>query len=240
MIDMIAFDADDTLWENEIYYTQAKKDFIHLLSGYVDDVSSIGLRLDEIEDGNINIYGYGIKSFTLSMIEAGIELSHNTIRGEDVGNIVKIGRRMLNTRVQLFPHTEKVLQELSKKWRLMLITKGDVFEQSLKIEHTGLSEYFRYIEIVGAKTAGIYRTVFERYRLDPQRILMVGNSLRSDIQPVLELGGVAVFIPYENTWAHEHIELDGSDHDGFYELEHLGQLPGLVEKINRRKETSSR
>jgi putative hydrolase of the HAD superfamily len=162
MFEIIAFDADDTLWDNEIYYIQAKQEFIKLLASYDNDVEWIERRLDEIEEGNVEIYGYGIKSFTLSMIEAAIEFSRGVISGDELEKIIYIGRRMLNTRVRLFPHTEQVLQELDKKWRLMLITKGDVFEQSLKIERTGLKEYFRYIEIVGAKTASIYNTVFER------------------------------------------------------------------------------
>jgi putative hydrolase of the HAD superfamily len=235
MFEIIAFDADDTLWDNEIYYIQAKQEFIKLLASYDNDVEWIERRLDEIEEGNVEIYGYGIKSFTLSMIEAAIEFSRGVISGDELEKIIYIGRRMLNTRVRLFPHTEQVLQVLDKKWRLMLITKGDVFEQSLKIERTGLKEYFRYIEIVGAKTASIYNTVFERYRLDPKRVLMVGNSLRSDILPILELGGVAVYIPYENTWAHEHIELHDIFHNGYYELENLGQLPNLLNEIKQRK-----
>lgn len=233
MFDIIAFDADDTLWENEIYYIQAKKEFIKLLSAYENDMQWIEERLDEIEEGNVEIYGYGIKSFTLSMVEAAIEFSQGDIRGTELQKIVNLGRHMLNTRVQLFPHTEAVLQELARKWRLMLITKGDVFEQSLKIERTGLKDYFRYIEIVGAKTASIYLTIFERYRLKPQRVLMVGNSLRSDIQPILELGGVAVYIPYDYTWAHEHIDMQGTAQDGYYELEHLGQLPDLLQTFSR-------
>lgn len=233
MFDIIAFDADDTLWENEIYYIQAKKEFITLLSAYENDMQWIEERLDEIEEGNVEIYGYGIKSFTLSMVEAAIEFSQGSISGTELQKILNLGRHMLNKRVKLFPHTEAVLQELARKWRLMLITKGDVFEQSLKIERTGLKDYFRYIEIVGAKTASIYLTIFERYRLKPQRVLMVGNSLRSDIQPILELGGVAVYIPYDHTWAHEHIDMQGTAQDGYYELEHLGQLPDLLQNFGR-------
>ncbi len=185
MIEFIALDADDTLWDNEIYYTQSKEAFVRLLSPYASQGETIKQRLDEIEEGNVAIYGYGIKSFTLSMLEAAIEISQGTISGGELGAILALGRRMLSTRVRVFPWTEDTLASLAKDWQLMLITKGDVFEQSKKIERTGLLKYFRYVEIVGEKTPATYRTLLERHRIAPQRFLMVGNSLRSDILPVL-------------------------------------------------------
>ena len=231
MIDILAFDADDTLWNNEIYYTRAKEEFVDWLLLYADDGEFVLQRLDEIEEGNVEIYGYGIKSFTLSMIEAAIEISQGLISPEHLEEIISLGRNMLRTPVEIFPHAEEVLARLSQDWEMMLITKGDVFEQSKKIERTGLARYFRHIEIVGEKTSSTYRVLIERHHLNPQRFLMVGNSLRSDILPVLELGGQAVYIPYANTWAHEH-KVDHFDtQDGYYEIEHLGQLPELLEQI---------
>ena len=231
MFDTIAFDADDTLWENEIYYRRSKEQFIDILTSYTGDREVVGNRLDEIEVGNVETYGYGIKSFTLSMLEAAIELSQGRIQADGLDKIISLGRQMLATRVQLFPHSVDVLQELAKDWRLMLITKGDVFEQSLKIERTGLKDYFRYIEIVGTKTAPTYQTIFERYRIDPRQIVMVGNSLRSDILSILELGGKAVYIPYEFTWFHEHIDDQDISHDGYHELDTLQQLPALIREL---------
>jgi putative hydrolase of the HAD superfamily len=231
MFDTIVFDADDTLWENEIYYRRSKEQFIDLLTLYTGDREVVGNRLDEIEVNNVEIYGYGIKSFTLSMLEAAIELSQGRIQADGLDKIISLGRQMLATRVQLFPHSVGVLQELAKDWRLMLITKGDVFEQSLKIERTGLIDYFRHIEIVGTKNAATYRTIFERYRIDPLQIVMVGNSLRSDILPILELGGKAVYIPYEFTWFHEHIDDQEISHDGYHELDNLQQLPAFIRQL---------
>lgn len=234
MFEFIALDADDTLWDNEIYYTQSKEAFVRLLSPYASDGETIKLRLDEIEEGNVAIYGYGIKSFTLSMLEAAIEISQGAISGKELEAIIELGREMLTTRVRVFPWTEETLATLAREWQLMLITKGDVFEQSKKIERTGLLKYFRYVEIVGDKTISTYRTLLERHRISPQRFLMVGNSLRSDILPVLELGGQAVYIPYADTWEHEH-RLDRElPKDGYYELENLAQLPELVQRLSRK------
>lgn len=233
MIEIIAFDADDTLWENEIYYRRAKEQFVELLSSYDGDREGIGRRLDQIEVGNVAIYGYGIKSFTLSMIEAAIDISHGGIRADELDRIISFGREMLDTRVEVFPHSADVLRELAGGWQLMLITKGDVFEQSLKIELTGLKEYFRYIEIVGTKTSATYRTIFERYHIDPQQVVMVGNSMRSDILPILELEGRAVYIPYEHTWFHEHVADQETHEAGYYELENLQQLPGLIRQLDQ-------
>jgi len=231
--DIIALDADDTLWDNESFYIQAKADFVALLQRYELSPEQVKARLDMIEEGNVAIYGYGIKSFLLSMVEAAIAISQGEIRGDDLRAVIDLGREMLSSPVKIFPHTEDTLAALSQRWDLMLITKGDVFEQSQKIERTGLAKYFRLVEIVGQKTPAVYRALLKRHNIDPRRFLMVGNSLRSDIQPVLALGGQAVYIPYINTWAHEH-RLDGElSKDGYYELESLAELPELLERITK-------
>jgi putative hydrolase of the HAD superfamily len=232
MFEIIALDADDTLWDNEIYYTQAKDEFVQLLKTYHQDGNAIKARLDEVEEGNVSIYGYGIKSFSLSMIEAAIEISQGAISGKELEAVARLGRKMLSTRVRVFPWTEGTLATLAKDWDLMMITKGDVFEQSKKIERTGLLKYFRYVEIVGDKTTAIYQALLERHRIQAQRFLMVGNSLRSDILPVLELGGIAVYIPYASTWVHEHRVDKEIPQDGYYELENLAELPALVRKLS--------
>jgi putative hydrolase of the HAD superfamily len=232
MFEIIALDADDTLWDNEIYYTQAKDEFVQLLKTYYQDENAVKARLDEVEEGNVSIYGYGIKSFSLSMIEAAIEISQGAISGKELEAVARLGRKMLSTRVRVFPWTEGTLATLAKDWDLMMITKGDVFEQSKKIERTGLLKYFRYVEIVGDKTTAIYQALLERHRIQAQRFLMVGNSLRSDILPVLELGGIAVYIPYASTWVHEHRVDKEIPQDGYYELENLAELPALVRKLS--------
>jgi putative hydrolase of the HAD superfamily len=230
MFDVIAFDADDTLWHNETRYIQAQNRYSQLLSRY-HSPEKAAQRLDEIELQNIRSYGYGIKSFTLSMIEAAIELTDGQITGREVEEILNLGRQMLTARVELFEQTAETLTRLSGNHDLMLITKGDLFEQGRKVERSGLSQHFRYIEIVAEKTAAVYRALLERHRLRAERFLMVGNSLKSDILPVLEIGGRAVYIPYEHTWIHERVVDAEIVRDGYYELEHLGELPALVEKL---------
>ena len=230
MFEIIAFDADDTLWDNEILYILAKARFVELLSIYQDS-DLIERRLDEIEVGNVSVYGYGIKSFMLSMAETAVELTGGRITGWEMSKVLDLGRQMLLHPVHLFPHTEEVLGELSKNWALMLLTKGDVFEQSKKIERSGVSHYFRYIEITGEKTKASYQALFERRSIDSRKFLMIGNSLKSDILPVIELGGQAVYIPYQNTWSHEHASQDEVSNGGYHEIENLGQLPGLIGKL---------
>ncbi len=167
------------------------------------------------------------------MIEAAIELTDGQITGSEIQEILDLGRQMLVAEVPLFEHTEETLVKLSTAHDLMLITKGDLFEQGKKVERSGLGKYFRYVEIVGEKTAATYRAILERHKLDPEQFLMVGNSMKSDILPVLEIGGRAVFIPYEHTWVHERVLDGGIERGGHFELEHLGQLPELVEKLSR-------
>jgi len=233
MFDIIALDADDTLWDNESFYIEAKAEFVVLLQMYEPDPDRVKARLDEIEESNVAIYGYGIKSFLLSMIEAALDLSDGLISSDDLQVVIDLGREMLISPVKIFAHTEETLAALSQRWDLMLITKGDIFEQSQKIERTGLAKYFHVVEIVGQKTPAVYKALLQRHNIDPSRFLMVGNSLRSDVQPVLALGGQAVYIPYINTWVHEH-RLDGElSKDGYYELESLAELPELLERITK-------
>jgi putative hydrolase of the HAD superfamily len=233
MFDIIALDADDTLWDNESFYIDAKEDFVGVLQIYEPDPDQVKARLEEIEEANVAIYGYGIKSFMLSMVEAALDISDDLISGEELETVIGLGRYMLSSPVQIFPYTEQVLAALAQRWKLMLITKGDVFEQSQKIERTGLAKYFCMVEIVGLKTPEVYAGLLQRHNIHPGRFLMVGNSLRSDIQPVLALGGQAVYIPFINTWAHEH-RVDGElSADGYYVLDSLAELPELLERISK-------
>jgi len=229
MFDVIAFDADDTLWCNEPFYTQAKSEFAHILSDYACS-SPIEQTLDLIEVGNIQHYGYGIKSFALSMVEAAVELTGGQIRGGDVQKLVDLARQMLQTDVQLFDHVAETLSALSS-YDLMLITKGDLFEQERKITCSGLASIFRYLEVVGEKSPEVYRGLLRKYNIDPARFLMVGNSLRSDILPVLEIGGQAVYIPYAHTWFHESESDVLQAAKPYHVLEHIGQLPEWLERF---------
>lgn len=230
MIDVIGFDADDTLWHNEIIYHQAKDQILQLLKPY-QSPETIEQRLDEIEIGNLRYYGYGIKSFGLSMVEAVVDLSNGRISGEELREVIEIVKWMLRKDVELDEYVEETLAVLSSRHDLMLITKGDLFEQERKIKRSGLDGHFRFIEVVGEKTQASYRRVLEKYAIDPARFLMVGNSLRSDILPVLRIGGRAVYIPHDLTWSHEKVEAPEGEGVGYDELANLGELPGYLERL---------
>ncbi len=226
----IAFDGDDTLWENEIYYTRAKTCFKELLAGF-GDPAFISTRLDEIEEANVRWYGYGIKSFALSMIETAVVLSDGHLKSSTLQSLLDLTHEMLEIRVDILPGVEHVLDLLSAKNPLLLITKGDTFEQYRKVQRTGLARYFYQVEIVAEKTPTVYQALLEKYQISPHRFIMVGNSLRSDILPVLSIGAQAVYIPYHATWAHENVtpaELIGYS---ITEIPSIKQLPDILSTI---------
>jgi putative hydrolase of the HAD superfamily len=229
MFEVIALDADDTLWDNEYLYSEAKKKFIQLLSE-CSDPEACAQRLDEIEMENVRCYGYGIKSFILSMIEAALELSEGRVAAENIAAILGFAREMLSAEVRLIDGVGETLASLAQNYPLMLITKGDPSEQQRKIEDSGLGVYFRWVEVVADKSPAIYRSILERYGLRAERFLMVGNSLRSDILPVLEIGGQAVLIPYANTWVHE-MNVGETTHT-YATLADLRQLPGYLQGLH--------
>jgi putative hydrolase of the HAD superfamily len=224
---VIGFDADDTLWDNEYLYIRTKAAFFDLLAECADR-ETCESHLEALESRNVQYYGYGIKSFILSMIEAALELSGGQVAAEKISAILGFARQMLSAEVLLLDGVGEVLETLSQRFPLLLITKGDPSEQRPKILHSGLAVYFRWIEVVHDKTPEIYRSILERYQITPECFLMVGNSLRSDILPVLEIGGQAVYIPYANTWVHEHVDAPS---DGYVTLENLRLLPGYVEEL---------
>jgi putative hydrolase of the HAD superfamily len=230
MIEIIGFDADDTLWHNETLYSQAKDQLQELLAQY-GNPEQLRQRLDEIEELNVRHYGYGIKSFALSMVEAAIEISNGQIEAPRLSRILDIVKEMLSAEVKPLGAVEPTLAVLAQEYMLMLITKGDFFEQQRKIERSGLAKYFRHIEIVVDKTPETYRGVLAKYHLEPNKFLMVGNSLRSDILPVLAIGGQAVYVPYESTWAHENVDETAQADTKYNEIEHLGQLPELIKNL---------
>lgn len=227
MLDLIAFDADDTLWDNERLYIDAKKELAGLLSEY-HDLAYTENRIEEIEAANVRYYGYGIKSFVLSMIEAALDLSPRSATAEKIEAVLGFARRMLAADVRLIDGVGETLAAVAPRYPLMLITKGDPSEQQRKIDDSGLAGYFRWVEIVGDKSPAVYRSILDRYQVRPERFLMIGNSLRSDILPVLEIGGHAVLVPFENTWAHEMIAPDGAP--PYDTLDKLSDLPGYLER----------
>jgi putative hydrolase of the HAD superfamily len=230
MFDVIAFDADDTLWENEIFYTQAKEWLGVLLAEY-GDAQALGDALEETEMRNIHHFGYGIKSFTLSMVETAIRATQARVSADQILQIVEHSKDMLRRDPRHFERVAETLEELARDYNLMLITKGDLFEQENKIDRSPLRTYFKFIEVVGSKTSEAYRGIMKKYAIQPAGFLMVGNSLRSDILPVLEAGGQAVYVPYENTWAHENEVEEGVMQGRYHTVEHLGELPELIRRL---------
>lgn len=229
-IDLIAFDADDTLWHAEVIFKDAQDKFRKILSAWQDQ-ETIHKTLFEIETDNIALYGFGVKSYTLSMIEAAVTLSDGEITANDINEILKIGQVMLESEFPLLPCVKETLETLSGEYPLMVITKGDLLEQTTKVNRSGLTDYFSAIEVVSTKSQQTYHQLMKKYDLNPETFVMVGNSLPSDIQPVLSLGGTAIHVPANTTWAHELMDDFDSTQKNFYEIEHIGQLTALLPKI---------
>jgi putative hydrolase of the HAD superfamily len=228
--DVIAFDADDTLWHNERLYTNAQAKFARLLASY-HPAEWVNQHLSQTESRNIEHFGYGIKSFALSMIETAVELTEGRICGPDVMAIVDLAKEMINAQVELLPHVLETIPALAARHYLMVISKGDLLDQETKIARSGLGDYFQAVEIVSEKDRQSYARVLKRHAIQPGCFLMVGNSPRSDILPVLELGGSAVYVPYETVWLHEASALPPQGQPGYYAIEHIGQLPALLERL---------
>jgi len=231
-IEVVALDADDTLWHSEILYSESGNRLAELLAPYLDG-DQVLKELFETEMGNLPIFGYGIKSFALSMIETAIRVSNRQVGAPDIQRIVDLAKEMLQAPVQLLEHVQDVIPKLAASHPLMMITKGDLLDQEAKLARSGLAPYFESVEIVTEKTPEVYRALLRGHGIEPQRFLMVGNSLRSDILPVVRLGAHAVHIPYHVTWAHEMVSVEPWVGDGYGELEHIGLLPEYVERLNR-------
>ena len=226
-LDMIAFDADDTLWHGEVHYREAQAELQNTLEPWCSPAETEQL-MDKIEMQNLTLYGYGVKAFTLSMMEAAVALSDGEIMGKQVKRILALGRQMLEAEVRLRPNVHQALQALSETHRLIVITKGDLLDQTEKVERSGLARYFSAVEVVNKKTPEIYQAILDRYNVAPQNFLMIGNSLPSDIIPVLALGGTAIHIPADTTWAHEMVSDFDTRQPGFHKLEGLAQLPDFI------------
>jgi putative hydrolase of the HAD superfamily len=204
---VIAFDADDTLWVNEPYFRQTEDRFYELLSGYSSQ-HSLERELLKTEIENLALYGYGIKGFMLSMIETALKITDHKISAEAIGKILDLGKQMLDQPIELLEGVEDVLQKLKDKYRLVVATKGDLLDQERKLKKSGISHYFHHIEIMSDKDNANYLKLIKHLDIQPEELMMVGNSLKSDIIPVLNVGGYAVHVPYHITWAHEQIEDD--------------------------------
>ena len=230
--DVIAFDADDTLWHNESIFYSTHDKFKDLLSKYHDE-EWIASKLNETESRNILHFGYGVKGFTLSMIETAIELSEGRITANEIQSLIEIGKAMMNAPVELLDGVRETIETLAQTFELMLITKGDLFHQESKIASSGLGEFFNRIEIVSEKEVSVYERLIRKYNIKPERFAMIGNSLKSDILPVIAIGGVAIHIPYKTEWVHERVEASELDGKHFIQIDHIKLLPELFNNMSR-------
>ena len=226
----IGFDADDTLWHNERIFRLTEDRFTAMLSEHAD-ASVVSARLLEAERSNIAYYGFGVKGFTLSMIETALEVTGGNVSSGVIREILKSGRDMLDHPVETLPHAKEVLDAVAGRYRVILITKGDLFDQERKLAQSGLGDYFDAVEIVADKSPERYTDIFHRHGDGARQSLMVGNSLKSDIVPVIQAGGWGVHIPHDLTWDLEHAEPPES-HPRFRRIDDLGKLPGILGQIS--------
>jgi putative hydrolase of the HAD superfamily len=221
-IKVIAFDADDTLWVNEPYFQEIERKFCVLLEDYLPQhTTARELLKTEIE--NLALYGYGIKGFMLSMIETAMSVSQNTIGLDVIEKIIGYGKELLARPIELLEGVEEVLHDLKGRYRLVVATKGDLLDQERKLKNSGIEHYFHHIEIMSDKKESDYQKLIRHLDVQPAEFLMIGNSLKSDILPVLNLGGHGLHIPYHTTWAHEHID-HTIEHENFKQVEHIKEV----------------
>ena len=227
---VLGFDGDDTLWDSETRFHVTQADFRALIARHVAG-ADIDARLDRVEMENLATYGYGVKSFTLSMLETAIEMTEGRIPAADLDVILGWGKGMLTQPIDLLEGVEETLRALGSRHELLVITKGDLFDQENKLARSGLVELFDGVEIVSEKDVETYRRVFSRRGISPAEFVMVGNSLRSDVLPVVELGARAVHIPYKVTWRHEHVHDDLLPKQGWRMIGSIRELPELLTEL---------
>ncbi|MDH6310250.1 putative hydrolase of the HAD superfamily [Dysgonomonas sp. PFB1-18] len=225
-IEIIAFDADDTLWDNEPLFQSIEKELCTMLTEY-GDMEHISSTLFDIEMNNLELYGYGAKAFTLSMIETALRVSGNKISADKIALIIEKGKYLLNMPIQLLHGVEEALSSFSKKYKLVVATKGDLLDQERKLVRSGLAKYFDHVEIMPDKTEKEYRKLVSALNTQPENILMVGNSLKSDIYPPLSIGMYAAYVPYHTMWKHEVAD-ENIVNDKFYKVESLSSLSSLI------------
>ncbi|NHF59777.1 HAD family hydrolase [Flavobacteriaceae bacterium TP-CH-4] len=210
-IEVIGFDADDTLWVNETYFREAEEQFAGLLEHY-ETKNKIDQELFKMEMKNLELYGYGIKGFMLSMIESALELSNNEVSQATLSKIMNLGKKMIAHPVELLDGVEEVLERLAKKYRLIVLTKGDLLDQERKLERSGLTRYFHHVEVLSDKKETNYQNLLDHLEIDVKEFLMIGNSLKSDVLPIINIGAQAVHVPFHTTWQHEEVSVDHEEH----------------------------
>jgi putative hydrolase of the HAD superfamily len=222
--DLIAFDADDTLWRSEDGFRATELRFVEIVAPYAPEGIDVKAALTATERKNLGVFGYGVKAFGLSMVECAIQVTDGAVPTSVIAELVERARDQLQEPVRLLPDVPEVLEEVSRQYRLALITKGDLIHQTYKVDLSGLAHHFEFIEIVLEKDPDTYRRLLTRFDVEPSRFCMVGNSVRSDILPVMSLGGHGVHIPYELLWELEHIEHD----EQLTELKTIAEVPAWL------------
>lgn len=225
-IKVVGFDADDTLWINEPFYRDVESEFCRIMQPYLIE-SETSKELFKIEIQNLQLYGYGAKGFMLSMIETAIQVTGGKISAAEINQIIETGKALLTMPIQLLDGVETVLQKLQGKYKLILATKGDLLDQEQKLQRSGLAKYFHHIEIMSEKHEDNYRKLLSHLDIEPQEFLMVGNSIRSDILPVLNIGAQAVHIPFDVMWQHEQNHESTENHD-FPEVSRISEILTLL------------
>ena len=226
-IRVVGFDADDTLWVNETYFREAELEFGRLLSPY-ETLNIIDQELFKKEIENLPLYGYGIKSFVLSMVEMALKLSNYNVSNETIEAILNIGKDMLNKPVELLEGVEETLKTLSKNYRLILVTKGDLLDQERKLEKSGLTKYFHHIEVVSDKHENNYKNLLKHLDIQPSEFLMIGNSLKSDVLPIVNINSNAIHVPFHTTWIHEQVKDEETNGKTYKTINSLLDLKGIL------------
>ncbi|WP_152287414.1 HAD family hydrolase [Flavicella marina] len=226
-IKVIAFDADDTLWVNEPYFREAEHEVARLLSPYETE-NKIGQELYRVEIDNLPIYGYGVKAFILSMVQLAVEISNKNVPASVIEEIVALGKDMLQKPIELLDGVEEVLKTFHKKYRLIVATKGDLLDQERKLEKSGLLNYFHHVEVMSDKKESDYLKIVKHLDIKPEEFLMIGNSLKSDILPLVSIGASAIHIPYHTTWLHEQVASSDCKEGSFKTFKSIHELLKII------------
>lgn len=224
-IKVIGFDADDTLWVNEPYFQETEEKFCELMAPYLSR-HSLSQELFKTEIANLKLYGYGIKGYILSMVEAALVISNNTISVDIVEKIIQYGKELLEKPIELIDDVERTLEALQQDYKLVVATKGDLLDQRRKLHNSGLGRFFHHIEVMSDKQEKDYADLVKRLDIQPSQFLMIGNSLKSDVLPVLGIGGHAIHIPFHTTWAHERID-HKVEHPNFRDFGRISEIMTL-------------
>ena len=231
-LDLVAFDADDTLWHNLIHFEKTEQAFGQLFTKYMPAEAATKI-LTEMEKTNIGLYGFGVKGFTLSMIESAIKITKGQVEAETVEKIIAMGRDMLDHEIELLPHVEETLKATSREFKCLLITKGDLHHQERKVIASGLAPFFEGIEIVSDKKRATYEKICKRYGGSPETTLMAGNSIRSDVLPMIEAGGFGCYVPFSILWDHEHEEVPKNT-PRYFEVDDLRGVLDVARTITQK------